>query len=155
MDYNRVMLGGRLTKDPELRTLPSGSDVVSFGIATNRKWKADGGEQKEEVLFVDVEMFGKQAATLHQHFQKGSSIFIEGRLKLDSWESQDGSKRTKVKVIAENFRFVGDKKDSGGGEGQAPAPKRTFKTGGSQTPAGSTPTQVPVSETFDDDSIPF
>ncbi len=114
--FNKVLLMGNLTRDPQLKYLPSQTAVVEFGVACNRKFKTANGEDKEEVTFVDVTSFGKQAEVINQYFQKGKPIFIEGRLKFDSWEDkQGGGKRSKLTVVIENFQFVGGR--DGGGEG--------------------------------------
>lgn len=114
-NYNRVMLMGHLTRDPEIRTLPSGSVVASIGVATSRKFRnSQTNEMTEETTFVDCEAFGRTAENIGRFFAKGQPIFIEGRLRLDQWEDKrDGSKRSKLKVIVENFTFV----ESGGGQG--------------------------------------
>ena len=118
--FNKVLLMGNLTRDPQLKYLPSQTAVVEFGVACNRKFRTANGEDKEEVTFVDVTSFGKQAEVINQYFQKGKPIFIEGRLKFDSWEDkQGGGKRSKLTVVIENCQFVGgrDGGDGGGGGG--------------------------------------
>src|SRR5258708_26333939 len=98
--FNKVMLVGNLTRDPELRYTPKGTAVAKLGIAVNRKWTNEAGETKEEVTFVDVDAFGKQAETISQYMRKGRPILIEGRLKLDTWDDkQTGQKRSKMGVI--------------------------------------------------------
>jgi single-strand DNA-binding protein len=97
---------GNITRDPELRNLPGGTAVCSLGLAVNRKWKDKSGEEKEEVTFVDCESFGNQAEVLTKYKKKGDPLFIVGRLKLDQWEDKEGQKRTKLKVIIENFQFL-------------------------------------------------
>jgi single stranded DNA-binding protein len=92
--YNKVILMGNLTRDPELRYTPKGTAVAKIGLAVNRQWKSESGEQKEEVTFIDIEAWGRQAEVISQYMKKGSPLFIEGRLKLDSWED----KNTKQKV---------------------------------------------------------
>jgi len=109
MNLNKVLLGGRVTRDIELRYLPSGMAVAAFGLAINRKWKNAQGEQHEEVTFVDLEAFGKPAETINQYLRKGSSIFIEGRLQLDQWTDKDGNKRQKMKVVVNEFQFIDGK----------------------------------------------
>jgi len=127
--YNRVILLGNLTRDPELRYLPnSQTAVVDIGLATTRKWQGQDKQQHEETCFVDCTIFGKRAEVVNKHFQKGNPIFIEGYLKFESWQAQDGSKRSKLKVMIENFEFVGGQKQQedsgqqhyGGGQGEAP-----------------------------------
>ncbi len=107
MSYNKIILMGNLTRDPQLSYLPSQTAVVDFGIATNRKWKKDG-EEREEVCFVDCQAFGKLAETLSKWLTKGKPVLVEGRLKLDKWTAQDGTNRSKHKVLVESFSFVGD-----------------------------------------------
>jgi single-strand DNA-binding protein len=106
---------GNLTRDPQLSFLPSQTPVVEFGLATNRRWTGQDGSQREETCFVDCQMFGKRAEVINKFFKKGSPIFIEGRLKFDSWQSQDGTKRSKLRVFIENFEFVGGGRPSGQG----------------------------------------
>lgn len=122
---NRVFLMGNLTRDPELKYTQSGLAVCDFGLAVNRKYKTGGGEDREEVLFVDVSAFGKQAETASEYLRKGRGVLVEGRLKLDQWE-KDGQKRSKHTVVADRVHFLGGKgtqdaaaDDSGGaGPGQ-------------------------------------
>jgi len=145
--YNRVILMGNLTRDPELRYLPSNTPVVNFGMAMNRRYKNQQGEQQEEVTFVDCEAFARPAEIINQYMGKGKPIHVEGRLRLDQWQSQDGQNRSKLKVVVENFQFVGGG-DGGQGGGAA--------QGGAQAagqPAGQGPAQghQPVEE----DDIPF
>jgi single-strand DNA-binding protein len=108
-NLNKVMLMGNLTRDIEMRNLPSGMAVAAFGLAVNRRWKNAQGEQQEEVTFVDLEAFGKPAETMNQYLRKGSAVFIEGRLKLDQWDDKDGGKRSKMKVVVESFQFIDGK----------------------------------------------
>lgn len=124
-NLNRVMLMGNLTRDPELRYLPSNTAVVSLGLAINRRWRNQQGESQEETTFVDCESFGRQAEVINQYLRKGRPIFIEGRLKLDQWQDRDGNNRSKLKVIVERFEFIdsrpdgdGDGGGGGGGGGQ-------------------------------------
>ena len=117
-NFNRVMLMGNLTRDPQLKFTPSNMAVCEFGVACNRKYKTASGEDREEVTFVDVTAWGKQAEVINQYMNKGKPIFIEGRLKLDQWEDkQGGGKRSKLSVVVENFQFVGGRNDGGGGGG--------------------------------------
>lgn len=104
---NKVFLMGNLTRDPELRYTPAGLAVASFGIAINRAWTAKTGEQKEEVCFVDINIFGRRAEVVGEYFSKGNPIFIEGRLQLNQWETKDGQKRSTLRVVADNFQFIG------------------------------------------------
>ncbi len=116
-NLNRVMLMGNLTRDPELRYLPSNTAVAGIGLAINRRWRNQQGEQQEETTFIDCEAFGRQAETINQYLRKGKPVFIEGRLKLDQWQDRDGNKRSKLKVVIERFEFI-DSRESGGGGGQ-------------------------------------
>ena len=119
--YNRVILLGNLTRDPQLKYLPSQTPVCEFGLATNRKFKTANGEEREEVCFVDCSAFGKQAEVINQYCQKGKALFIEGRLKYDSWEDkQGGGKRSKLSVVIDNFQFVGGRDGGGGGPASGP-----------------------------------
>lgn len=118
--FNKVLLMGNLTRDPELKNLPGGSSVAEFGVACNRKFKSAQGEDREDVVFVDVSAFGKTGEVINQYFTKGKPIFIEGRLKLDQWEDkQGGGKRSKLSIVAESFQFIG-----GRDGGDTPAPNR-------------------------------
>jgi len=106
-NLNKVFLIGNLTRDPEVRYTPSGTAIASFGIAVNRNWKDQSGEKKEEVCFVDINMFGRRAEVINEYFSKGNPIFIEGRLRFEQWETKDGQKRNTLRVVAENFQFLG------------------------------------------------
>lgn len=120
--YNKVFLMGNLTRDPQMKYLPSQTAVAEFGIACNRKYKTAAGEDKEEVAFVDCTAFGRQAETIEQYMTKGKPIFIEGRLRWDSWDDKaGGGKRSKITVVVENFQFIGGRDDGGGHSEPAPA----------------------------------
>ena len=112
--FNKVILVGNLTRDPELRYLPSGSAVCNTGIATNRKFKSQTGEQKEEVCFIDITFFGRSAEIANQYLKRGSKILVEGRLKLDQWTDQSGAKRSKHSVSVDSLQMLDSK-----GQGQA------------------------------------
>ena len=116
-NYNRVILMGNLTRDPQLKYLPSNTAVCEFGMAVNRRWRDRDGNQRDETCFVDIAAFGRQGETINQYMTKGRPILIEGRLKFDSWNAQDGSRRSKLSVVVENFTFVGGRDDGGGGGG--------------------------------------
>lgn len=115
MNLNKVFLIGNLTRDPELKTLPSGTSVATFGVATNRVWRNQQGEKQEEVQFHNVVVFGKQADTVAQYLKKGSSALVEGRLQTRNWEAQDGSKRSRTEIVAERVQFGPQRR---GGAGQ-------------------------------------
>jgi single-strand DNA-binding protein len=109
---NKVMLIGNLTRDPDVRMLSNGRPVCNFGLALNRNYKDSEGNRKEEVTFVDVECYGPRAEAVGRFFTKGRSIFVEGRLKLDQWESKEGEKRSAIRVVLDNFEFVDSKQES-------------------------------------------
>jgi len=111
MQLNKVILAGNITRDIETKFLPSQTAVAEFGLAINRKFKKQDGSQGEEVCFVDCQAFAKTAETIAKFFKKGDPIFIEGRLKYESWE-KDGKKQSKIRVMVENWQFAGGKKDS-------------------------------------------
>ena len=139
-NLNKVLLIGRLTRDPESRSIPSGTVVVSFGLAVNRVYnRRDSGEKVEETCFVDVEAWGRVGETIARYMSKGRSIFIEGRLKFDSWE-RDGQRRSKLSVVAENFQFLGD--GGGGGRGAASAPQGAT-VGARETPQDDYEDDIP------------
>jgi len=140
-NLNKVMLMGRLTRDPQLSYLPSQTAVVEFGLATSRTYRKQDGSQGEETCFVDCQMFGKRAEVINQYVKKGDPLFLEGRLKFDSWE-KDGQKRSKLRVFVENFEFLGGR---GGGQ----------QGGGYQSAPEESPVpEVPYGGGMDDD-IPF
>jgi single-strand DNA-binding protein len=115
-NYNKVILVGNLTRDPQLKYLPSQMAVVDFGLAVNHKFKTKTGEDREEVLFIDCSCFGKGAEIINQYCQKGKQLLVEGRLKYDTWEDkQGGGKRSKHIVVVDNFQFLGGGRDGGGG----------------------------------------
>jgi single-strand DNA-binding protein len=113
MQYNRVMLGGNLTRDPVKQIFPNKVVLCDIGIAVNRRWRDQEGNEMEEVTFVDCVAFSRTAELITQYFKKGDPIFVEGRLRLEQWE-KDGQKRSKIRVVIENFRFVGKKSDDEG-----------------------------------------
>ncbi len=113
---NKVFLMGNLTRDPELRYTPAGLAVASFGIAINRAWTAKTGEQKEDVCYVEINIFGRRAEVVGEYLSKGSPIFIEGRLQFSQWETKDGQKRSTLRVVADNFQFIGVSAKRPGGE---------------------------------------
>ncbi len=159
--YNKVLLMGNLTRDPEVRYTPKGTAIANIGLAVNRTWRDENGQEKEEVLFVDVDVWGRQAETVGQYLSKGRPVFIEGRLKLDSWDDKEtGQKRNKLKVVAERVQFLGSPKGSGEVSDQAPPsddrPQRSAPRGA--RPAATAPAReqeespAPADE---GDNIPF
>ena len=146
--YNKVMLLGNLTRDPEVKYTPKGSAVADIGLAVNRTYTTDGGEKREETTFVDVTMWGRQAEIAGEYLKKGRPLFVEGRLQLDTWDDkQTGQKRSKLRVVCENFQMLGSR--DGGGEGGGGGGGRS--SGGGSRPAKS----APAAEESADDDIPF
>lgn len=111
-NFNKVILMGNLTRDPQLRYLPNNNPVCDFGLAVNRRWRDRDGNQREEVCYVDLTAFGRQGETINQYMSKGRPILVEGRLKFDTWTGQDGQKRSKHSVVVENFRFIGSRDEA-------------------------------------------
>jgi len=112
--YNKVIMIGNLTRDIELKYIPSGQAIAKSAIATSHKYKTQTGEQKEEVCFLDFDVFGKQAEILNQYVKKGSKVMLEGRLILNRWTAQDGSNRSNHTLRVENFKFLDNKDDNQG-----------------------------------------
>lgn len=122
--FNKVILAGNLTRDPELRYTPKGTAVAKIGLAVNRTWTTETGEKKEEVSFIDVEAWGRQGEVIAQYMKKGRPLLIEGRLKLDTWEDKNTKQKvSKLKVVLEGFSFI-DSKGGDTGGGNPPAPSR-------------------------------
>ena len=130
MNVNKVILLGRLTRDPKLSYLPSQTAVVEFSLATSRKFKKQDGSQGEEVCFTSCKMFGKRAEVISKYLHKGDPLFVEGRLKYETWDAPDGSKRSKLRVLVENFEFINN-----GSQGQTESTdSKTDDPGGSNCP---------------------
>jgi len=106
-NFNKILLIGNLTRDPQLSYLPSETAVVDFGLAVNRRWTGQDGSQRNETCFVDCRMFGKRAEVVNKYCKKGNPLLVEGRLTFDSWTAQDGTRRSKHRVTVENFEFLG------------------------------------------------
>ncbi len=127
--FNKVILLGNLTRDPEVRYTPNGSAVASFALAVNRKYK-QGDETKEEVSYIDVVVFGKQAENCGQYLNKGDGALIEGRLQQRRWETEDGQKRNKIEVVAQSVNFMPKRSSGGQGHSHAePAPEAPVDEG--------------------------
>ena len=152
-NFNKVILAGNLTRDPELRYTPKGTAIAKFGLAINRVWKNEAGESKEETTFVDLDAFGRQAETLAQYMKKGSPLLVEGRLRLDQWDDkQTGQKRSKLGVVVEGFQFLG-----GGNRGEAGGePTRRPASAAAPAPAAA-PADAPEAEVppQEHDDVPF
>ena len=159
--FNKVILMGNLTRDPEMRVTPGGAAICKFTVACNRKFKMQNGEEREDVAFIDVDSFGKQAEVISKYFTKGKPILLEGRLKLDKWEDKTTKeKRSKLGVVLENFTFVGGGRGEEGGEA-APAganyddsapPARPAPRAAGSPPAAARP--PPPGDQIDED-VPF
>ena len=157
-NVNKVLLMGNLTRDPELRYTPSGSPVCEFGLAVNRSYKGSDGQRRDETCFVDITMWGRRGAVISEYFSKGDQIFIEGRLQFDSWETAEG-RRSKLKVVAENFEFVGPSSRKGpkSGAGQAGGGGKPRPSEKPSQPAQEGKEPAPDDEGYDvsDEEIPF
>jgi len=152
--FNQVILLGNLTRDVELRHTPSNQAVANIGLAMNRQFQTKDGERREETTFVDCEAWGRQAEVMAQYLSKGRPVFIQGRLKLDTWQDQQGQNRSKLKVVVENFQFVGGR--DGGGNAPGGGGGGSYSSAGSPAPSnggggGGGGGHQPVS----DDDIPF
>lgn len=168
-DLNKVMMIGRLTRDPVVRYTPNNQAVCDFGLASGRKYKTASGEEREETVFVDCSVWAKGAEIFHQYMKKGKQVFIEGRLKLDQWDDkQTGQKRSKLTVVVENFQFLGAPGDGGNREGnydQSQGGEKTYSRPGGYGNKGSAqrqpqtaePTEAPYNDEqqFKEDDIPF
>ena len=176
--YNKVMLIGNLTRDPEVRYTPKGSAVCDIGLAVNRVYTSDSGEKVEEVTFVDVVLWAKMAELAGKYLHKGRPVFIKGRLQMDSWEDkQTGQKRTRMRVVGEQMQFLGspggDRAPAGGGDdegGQSgggynrPAARPAQRPAAAQQRPAQRPAPAqqnddfgegPITEGMEDDDIPF
>lgn len=149
--FNKVILLGNLTRDPEVRYTPKGSAVADLGIAVNRVYTTDSGEKREETTFVDVTFWGRTAEVAGEYLKKGRPVFVEGRLQLDSWEDKtSGQKRSKLKVIGETMQLLGGRPGGGGGDAEEGGGASRAGSGKSTTPP---PKSAPAKP--DDDEIPF
>lgn len=149
--FNKVILLGNLTRDPEVRYTPKGSAVCDLGLAVNRNYTLDSGEKREEVIFVDVVLWARLAEIAGEYLKKGRPVFIEGRLQMDSWDDkQTGQKRTKLRVVGETMQLLGSRPSGGtaGGGGDAPETERPPRAAGK-------PEAAPAPSAPDDEEIPF
>ncbi len=151
-NFNKVILAGNLTRDPELRYTPKGTAVARITLAVNRTWKSESGENKEEVSFVDVDIWGRQAEVISQYMKKGRPLLVEGRLKQDTWEDKNTKqKQSKLKVVLEGFSFIDSNRGDSGGGGSAEAPR--------SRPAATSPASAPEGGEADappeGDDVPF
>ena len=158
--FNKVILIGNLTRDPELKYTPKGTAVAKIGLAVNRSWKSETGETREEVTFIDVDAFGRQAEVIGQYLKKGRPLMVEGRLKLDQWDDKTtGQKRSRLGVVLESFQFLDSGRgggEGGGGEGggeYAPRPQPRPSRPAPAAPAA--PASDPDMPPVEDDDVPF
>ena len=159
--FNKVILAGNLTRDPELRYTPKGTAIAKLSLAMNRKWTGEDGQTREEVTYVDIDAFGKQAEVISQYLRKGGGLLAEGRLKLDQWDDkQTGQKRSRLGVVLENFTFIGGRPDGSAGSGAGPMPPPASGsvpgrvTGNRPAPAAPATADAEGGPP-DDDDVPF
>ena len=153
---NKVLLMGNLTRDPELRVTPKGTPICQFSLAINRQFKMESGESREEVIFVDIEAWGKQGETIAKYCTKGRPLYVEGRLRLDQWEDKNTKeKRSRMKVVLEQFQFLGDGRGGAGGApaGAEPGIDQTA-TPERHSPPPRAAARPPANENLDED-VPF
>ena len=157
--FNQVLLMGNLTRDPVLSYTPGGTAVADFGLAVNRKWKDQAGQSKEEVLFVDCRAFGNMATTINQYMGKGSPIFVIGRLTFDQWTAQDGTKRSRHRVVLTGFQFLPSGNGNQQGQQQGNGGRQQAPQGQRQTPPPQGQREPGWDDDFGppptDDEIPF
>ncbi len=164
-NFNKVMLMGNLTRDPEVRYTPKGTAVAEIGLAINRFFSGENGEKREETTFVDVTLWGRTAEIAGEYLKKGRPVFIEGRLQLDTWDDKtSGQKRSKLKVVGEGMQLIGSRDAAGGGGGSSRGPTsdemedppraRSSSGGGGGSRSGAPSKNAPPPEP-DDDEIPF
>ena len=146
-NFNKVFLMGNLTRDPEVRTTPTGMKMAKFGTAVNRRFRTRDNETREETTFVDLDAFGNQAEIIERYCQKGSPLFVEGRLRLDQWETPNGEKRSKLGIVVENFQFLGSGSGQERSDDSRPAQDSPRPAQDSGSSGGG--------DTFDDDEVPF
>jgi single-strand DNA-binding protein len=150
--FNRVILVGNLTRDPELRYIPSGTAVTDVGLAVNDRRKTANGEWVEETTFIDITLWGRTAEVASEYLSKGSPVLIEGRLKLDTWETNDGQKRSKLKVIGERMQMLSARGGGGAGGGTGRRPQQTSQQ---ETPPEPDPGYDDSPQEPPDSEIPF
>jgi len=157
--YNKVLLMGNLTRDPEVRYTPKGTAVATLGLAVNEYYTTATGEQKEETIFVDIDVWGRQAETAGQYLAKGRPVFVEGRLKLDSWEDKEsGQKRSKLMVVALRIQFLGAPRGGAEFKDEALSDEAPARPSGRGPRPSAPPPQnkgEPDPPAAEDDNIPF
>lgn len=156
---NKVLLMGNLTRDPELRVTPKGTPICQFSLAINRQFKMESGETREEVIYVDVEAWGKQGETIAKYVTKGRPLYVEGRLRLDQWEDKNTKeKRSRMKVVLEQFQFLGDGRagaPSGGALGSADQGIDQTVSPERHSPPARSATPKPAAQENLDEDVPF
>jgi len=157
--FNKVILLGNLTRDPETRVTANGNTICKLGMAVSRVYSTRDGERKEETTFVDIDAFGKQAEVITKYTRKGRPLMVEGRLKLDQWETNEGQKRSKLGVVLENFQFVGGRDDNAGsgsgssdGYEKSSPPKNSAPSSSQASPSSESSNQF--DDSLDED-VPF
>lgn len=157
--FNKVTLLGNLTRDPELRNTQNGNSVCNFSLAVNRTWRNAEGEQQEAVDFIDCAAWGKAGELIEQYTQKGRPLLVSGRLRQSSWEQEDGSKRSKLEVVVEDFNFIGGPGDDGAGTSADTQGNTEEKSSGKSSQSKSQSDQDVEIEDLDDDvdlsEVPF
>jgi len=152
--FNRVILVGNLTRDPELRYTPKGTAVARLTLAVNRTYTTESGEKKEEVSFVDVDAWGRQAEVIGQYMKKGRPLLVEGRLKQDTWEDKNThQKQSKLKVVLEGFTFVDSNREAGGAPAEASRPRTASPP--PAAPTAAEPAADAGSPPPEEDDVPF
>jgi single-strand DNA-binding protein len=154
-NLNKVMLIGNLTRDPELRVTPKGTAICTFSLAVNRKFRDESGADREEVTYVDIEAWGKAGENISKYCTKGRPLFVEGRLRLDQWEDKNTKeKRSRMKVVCENFQFLGGGRSEGNGPGAADSEGRSIPPMPRNSGASRPATPPAPQESLDED-VPF
>ncbi|MFI0348411.1 MAG: single-stranded DNA-binding protein [Chthoniobacterales bacterium] len=152
---NKVQIIGNITRDPEIKYTPKGTAVIDLGIAMNRTFTSEAGEKREEVTFVDVTFWGRQAEVIAEYCKKGNPIYSEGRLQLDSWEDKtSGQKRTKLRIIGESFQFLGSRSSGSGNSGNY-EPGESSARPSQEVSSMRAPRPAAPAEPIEDDDVPF
>ena len=153
-NFNKVLLMGNMTRDPDIRVTPNNLTIAKFGLAVNRKYRTKEGEDREETTFVDIDAFGSQAEVIQKYCRRGTGIFVEGRLKLDQWQDKNsGDNRSKLGIILENFQFIGGRGESTGESSGNPYEANTPPSRKPENSSG--PAASGGGEFEDDDEVPF
>lgn len=152
---NRVLLIGNLTRDPELRYLPSGQAVTTFTLAVNRTYTANSGERKEEASFIRIVVWGRRAEVCNEYLRKGSPVFVEGRFQSRSWEAQDGTKRSSIEVVAFNVQFLGRGGREAAGEATIQLPEEPLSDEASGAAPAKERIEISKEELSPDEEVPF